>query len=158
MKLLYKILFPVICLCILSSTSVMAQKVSNSSATLLNSGELSEDTLNTFISFSPVHLDGKTYVRWLVKNDKKDGVFVVERSEDGSEFEALGFRDRVGTQLLVNLFYSYVDEDPLPGASHYRVMQVGADNTYKYSSVVKVVAPVNSRQSGSAADASENNK
>lgn len=136
----------------------MAQKVSNSSATLLNSGELSEDTLNTFISFSPVHLDGKTYVRWLVKNDKKDGVFVVERSEDGSEFEALGFRDRVGTQLLVNLFYSYVDEDPLPGASHYRVMQVGADNTYKYSSVVKVVAPVNSRQSGSAADASENNK
>ena len=158
MKLFNKILFTLTCLCFLNSTSLMVQKVSNSSATLLNSGELSEDTVNTFISFSPVHLDGKTYVRWLVKNDKKDGVFVVERSEDGSEFEALGFRDRVGTQLLVNLFYSYVDEDPLPGASHYRIMQVGADNTYKYSSVVKVVAPVSPRQSGSAADASENNK
>lgn len=141
-----------------SSIDSNAQKVSQSSSTLLNRGNLTEDSLNTFISFSPVHLDGKTYVRWLVKNDKKDGVFIVERSDDGSEFEALGFRDRVGTQLLVNLFYSYVDEDPLPGASHYRVMQVGADNTYKYSPVVKVVTPMNPRQAGSAADAGNESK
>lgn len=158
MKLIYKILFTLALAFIFSSTDLVAQKVSNSSSALLNNGELSEDSLNTFISFSPVYLDGKTYVRWLVKNDKKDGVFIVERSEDGSEFEALGFRDRVGTQLLVNLFYSYVDEDPLPGTSHYRVMQVGADNTYKYSSVVKVVAPVSPRQGSSAADANGDNK
>jgi hypothetical protein len=101
-------------------------------------GNLTEDSLNTFISFSPVHLDGKTYVRWLVKNDRKDGIFVVERSEDGTDFEALGFRDRVGSELTINLFYSFVDEEPLAGTSLYRVMQVGADNTYKYSSVVKV--------------------
>jgi hypothetical protein len=157
MKLIYKILI-ISAIIAFSSIDSNAQKVSQSSSTLLNRGNLSEDSLNTFISFSPVHLDGKTYVRWLVKNDKKDGVFIVERSEDGSEFEALGFRDRVGTQLLVNLFYSYVDEDPLAGTSHYRVMQVGADNTYKYSPVVKVVTPMNPRQAGSSADAGSESK
>ena len=119
---------------------------------------LKKDTANTFISFSPVFLDGKTYVRWLVKNDKKDGVFVVERSEDGIDFEALGFKDRVGTQLLVNLFYSYVDEEPLPGDSHYRIMQVGADNTYRYSSVVKVKNTGTPVRSGSSANAEEEKK
>lgn len=119
---------------------------------------LKKDTANTFISFSPVYLDGKTYVRWLVKNDKKDGVFVVERSQDGIDFEALGFKDRVGTQLLVNLFYSYVDEEPLPGDNHYRIMQVGADNTYRYSSVVKVKNTGMPVRSGSSANAEEDKK
>ncbi|MEX1188600.1 MAG: hypothetical protein WED33_05035 [Bacteroidia bacterium] len=157
MKLIYKIIL-ITATVALSAAESSAQKVSQSSATLLNRGNLTEDSLNTFISFSPVHLDGKTYVRWLVKNDKKDGVFIVERSDDGSEFEALGFRDRIGTQLLVNLFYSYVDEEPMPGASHYRVMQVGADNTFRYSPVVKVVTPMSPRQTGSAADAGTETK
>jgi hypothetical protein len=137
---------------ILSGMEVSAQSVSNSGSALLNKNSLKQDSANTFISFSPVYLDGKTYVRWLVKNDKKDGVFVVERSENGTDFEALGFRDRVGTQLLVNLFYSFVDEEPIPGDSHYRIMQVGADNTYRYSSVVKVHTPIEPRQVGSSAN------
>ena len=138
---------------ILSGMEVSAQSVSNSGSALLNKNSLKQDSANTFISFSPVYLDGKTYVRWLVKNDKKDGVFVVERSENGTDFEALGFRDRVGTQLLVNLFYSFVDEEPIPGDSHYRIMQVGADNTYRYSSVVKVHTQIEPRQVGSSANA-----
>ena len=117
-----------------------------------------EDSVNSFISFSPVYLDGKTYVRWLVKNDKKDGVFVVERSNDGVDFEALGFKDRVGTQLLVNLFYSYIDQEPLQGDNFYRVMQVGSDNSYRYSSVVKVINTGSPVQGGSAANAADDKK
>jgi len=153
MKRIYQLSFLIAILALATSQSLNAQSVSQSSSTLLNRGSLKADTLNTFISFSPVHLDGKTYVRWLVKNDKKDGVFIVERSEDGNEFEALGFRDRVGTQLLVNLFYSYVDEEPLAGENHYRVMQVGADNSYRYSPVVKVTTPASPKSSGSSANA-----
>jgi len=98
---------------------------------------MKQDSLNTFMSFSPVSVDGKVYVRWMVKNDRKDGLFVVERSEDGQEYEALGVKDRVGSQLDVNLFYSYVDEYPVQGYGHYRILQVGQDNTYRYSDVVK---------------------
>jgi hypothetical protein len=123
----------------------------SASAGLIDKTEMKQDSVNSFISFSPVYLDGKTYVRWLVKNDKKDGVFIVERSADGVDFEALGFKDRVGTQLLVNLFYSFIDQEPLAGENHYRIMQVGSDNTYRYSSVVKVINTGSPMQGGSAA-------
>jgi hypothetical protein len=114
--------------------------------------ELSRDSVNNFLSFSPVYVEGKTYLRWLVENDRKDGVFIVERSSDGDDFEALGFKDRVGTSKDVNLFYSYTDEAPPAGFAHYRVMQVGNDNTFNYSAVVRVKtsAAVNSTGSASA--------
>ena len=105
---------------------------------LIGSAELIPDNSNLFVSFSPVFTGGKTYVRWLVSNDEKDGIFIVERSTDGVEFEALGFKDRVGSPLCVNLFYSFVDEAPLTGQSYYRIMSVGTDQTFTYSDVVRV--------------------
>jgi len=130
----------------------------NAGTLLMQKSMMKEDSVNSFISFSPVFVDGKTYVRWLVKNDKKDGLFIVERSDDGVDFEALGFKDRIGTQLLVNLFYSFVDEDPFPGQTHYRVMQVGADNTFKYSDIVKVNTSVAPNQIQNSAAAPEKRK
>jgi len=100
--------------------------------------ELIRDSVDNFVSFSPVFVEGKTYLRWLVKNDRKDGVFIVERSDDGDFFEALGFKDRIATNKEVNLFYSWVDDSPPSGYAHYRIMQVGTDHTFNYSSVVKL--------------------
>jgi hypothetical protein len=112
--------------------------------------ELKRDSVDNFLSFSPVFVEGKTYLRWLVENDKKDGVFIVERSEDGDEFEALGFKDRVGSSKEVNLFYSYVDEAPPVGFAHYRIMQVGVDHTFNYSDVVRVKTSATTNSTGSA--------
>lgn len=138
----------------LTYTYANAQATETFTSAVLGKGNLKPDSVDNFISFSPVYREGKTYVRWLVKNDRKDGVFIVERSEDGNDFEALGFRDRIGTQLSVNLFYSYVDEAPLPGYNHYRILQVGADNTYRYSHVVKVKTDIAVPGQGSASSES----
>ncbi|MEX1188598.1 MAG: hypothetical protein WED33_05025 [Bacteroidia bacterium] len=113
--------------------------------------EMVKDSVDNFLSFSPVYVEGKTYLRWLVGNDKKDGVFIVERSEDGDQFEALGFKDRVGSTKEVNLFYSYVDDAPPVGYAHYRVMQVGVDHTFNYSDVVRVKTAASANSTGSAA-------
>lgn len=111
---------------------------------------LQQDSVNSFVSFSPVFVEGKTYVRWMVENDRKDGVFIIERSDDGETFEALGFKDRVGTPQNVKLFYSYIDEEPPVGAAHYRVMQVGTDQTFSYSNQVKVKTGAMPNSTGSA--------
>lgn len=105
---------------------------------LIGAAELIQEKQSPIVSFSPVFASGKTFVRWLVQNDEKDGLFVIERSSDGNEFEALGFKDRVGSSLCVNLFYSYIDEEPLNGQTYYRIMSVGTDQTYSYSDVVRV--------------------
>ena len=111
---------------------------------------LVKDTVDNFLSFSPVYVEGKTYLRWLVENDKKDGVFIVERSADGEKFDALGFKDRVGTDKSVNLFYSWVDDAPPAGMAHYRIMQVGVDHTFNYSDVVRVKTAAAAAVGGSA--------
>jgi hypothetical protein len=111
---------------------------------LIGGAELKPDFQNAIVSFSPVYNNGKTFVRWLVSNDEKDGIFIVERSTDGTEFEALGFKDRVGSSLCVNLFYSFIDEAPVTGQSYYRVMSVGTDQTFTYSDVVRVRTDVQS--------------
>ena len=122
---------------------------------LVGSAKLLPDQNNAIVSFSPVYNNGKTYLRWLVQNDEKDGIFIVERSADGVAYESLGFKDRVGSPLCVNLFYSYTDDTPVIGQSYYRVMSVGTDQTYSYSDVVRVRtdmpaanSPANSASSG----------
>lgn len=119
---------------------------------LVGSASLMQDSYNPILSFSPVYNGGKTYVRWLVSNDEKDGIFIIERSADGVDFEALGFKDRVGSPLCVNLFYSFVDETPLPGENYYRVMTVGTDQLFTYSDVIRVKTTVpEASNSGNAA-------
>jgi hypothetical protein len=127
-----------------ASPSAKAQIQSKVGSGLVGSASLIEDKNNVIASFSPVFNSGKTYVRWLVKNDEKDGVFVIERSRDGVEFEALGFKDRVGSPLCVNLFYSFIDETPGNGINYYRLMAVGTDQSFSYSDVVRVRTEIQS--------------
>jgi len=123
---------------LLSTISAGLSAQSKIGSGLVGSASLVQDKNNVMASFSPVFNNGKTYVRWLVQNDEKDGVFVIERSKDGVQFEALGFKDRVGSPLCVNLFYSFIDETPSTGTNYYRVMAVGTDQSYSYSDVVRV--------------------
>jgi hypothetical protein len=126
-------------LCLFISGFVQqAAAQSNVGAGLVGAASLQQEKETPIVSFSPVFANGKTFVRWLVQNDEKDGLFIVERSSDGTQFEALGFKDRVGSALCVNLFYSYIDEEPISGQSYYRVMSVGTDQTFSYSDVVRV--------------------
>ena len=99
---------------------------------------LVKDDVDNFISFSPVNVEGKVYLRWMVQSDRKDGVYIVERSNDGTNFEALGFKDRVGSDKNMKLFYSWIDVAPPADEAHYRIMQVGVDRTFTYSDVVRV--------------------
>jgi hypothetical protein len=119
---------------------------------------LVKDSIDNFLSFSPVFVEGKTYLRWLVQNDRKDGVFIIERSVNGTDFEALGFKDRVGTSKTVNLFYSWIDDAPPAGFAHYRVMQVGVDHTYNFSDIQRVKTTPGQPSGGSAIESDSDKK
>ena len=113
---------------------------------------LIKDDVDNFVSFSPVNVEGKVYLRWMVRNDRKDGVYIVERSKDGTNFESLGFKDRVGSDKNIKLFYSWIDVAPPSEEAHYRIMQVGVDRTYTYSDVVRVKTGVAPTVGGNASN------
>ena len=150
-----KVLMSALLITVINTTTLEAQNKMGTGLT--GSAQLLEEKQSPIISFSPVFSSGKTFVRWLVQNDEKDGVFIVERSADGVDFEALGFKDRVGSSLCVNLFYSFIDEAPAVGQSYYRIMSVGTDQTYSFSDVVIVKTDIQSTTtpSNSASNESE---
>ncbi|MFH1319277.1 MAG: hypothetical protein ABII90_01300 [Bacteroidota bacterium] len=98
-----------------------------------------EDTINNIREFNSRYYEGKVYVNCVVENDTKNGIFVLERAGYDMDFEAVGFKKRIGTKVKMRLLYSLIDEKPFPGNVYYRILQLGDDGSYRYSDVEKVV-------------------
>ena len=73
-------------------------------------------------------------VRWSTASETSNSHFIVQRSDDGSYFQALGRIDAAGnSQTLTN--YSFEDASPIAQA-YYRLAQVDLDGTVHYSPMV----------------------
>ncbi|UYZ58082.1 T9SS type A sorting domain-containing protein [Hymenobacter latericus] len=76
---------------------------------------------------------------WQTASEKNNRRFVVERSTDGRQFEAVGAVAGAGNSTVVRS-YQYLDAAALPVLSYYRLRQEDADGTTAYSPVVVVEA------------------
>ena len=76
-------------------------------------------------------------INWATASELNNDFFTVERSQNGSSFEAIATVKGAGSSLQT-LSYSVTDNSPLAGTSYYRVKQTDYDGTYKYSKVVAV--------------------
>ncbi len=65
----------------------------------------------------------KVYINWMVKGEQNDGVYLIERSIDGKEFTAIGYKEVIASSL--ELLYSWIDTSPIEGSSYYRISRVG---------------------------------
>lgn len=65
---------------------------------------------------------GKVYINWVSKPNSTDCIYVIERSLDGIEFEPVGLKEGIGSNL--ELLYSWVDSKPVNGTAHYRIKQI----------------------------------
>ena len=65
---------------------------------------------------------GKVYINWVSKANSTDCIYVIERSQDGIEFEPVGLKEGIGSNL--ELLYSWVDSKPVNGTAHYRIKQI----------------------------------
>jgi hypothetical protein len=68
----------------------------------------------------------KVQVTWKTASEINNHYFTVERSSDGINFESRGNVDGGGT-VSQPLNYTYIDPDPLPETSYYRLTQTNFD-------------------------------
>jgi hypothetical protein len=73
------------------------------------------------LKFTSTSESGKVYINWVVSGETKDGLYIIERSADGNVFNRIGIKEGIGTELPIELLYSWVDEEPLNGLSYYRL-------------------------------------
>lgn len=82
--------------------------------------------------------NGSAYLQWHVKDEREDGIFIVQRSHNMMDFKIIGIQQDVPTAAFITLMFSFIDKNPLPGISYYRVIKVYEDGSYYYSDIETV--------------------
>ncbi len=99
-----------------------------SSNPLVQSGLHNTANIN---NYTAVYNSGKVFVNWTAKNESNDCIYIVERSADGSNFESVGVKEGVASDM--ELFYSWMDNTPPSGFAYYRVKKITHDGLQLFS-------------------------
>jgi hypothetical protein len=96
--------------------------------------------LVNWIQFGAVRSGPEVILKWTVGNAKGDRRFNIERSVNRVSYQVIGTLDASGTTAST-VTYSFADQAPvLYQNSYYRIKQTGADSTFDYSQIVRVLA------------------
>ncbi len=89
----------------------------------------------TLISFEALAtVDNKVDVRWATATESGNAFFTIERSTDGTNFEAIAQLDGAGDADQVNR-YRYTDQNPVLGMSYYRLKQTDFNGEFTFSEI-----------------------
>lgn len=102
-----------------------------------NATELVQSTTPNIFNYSTNYNSGKIFVSWTSKNEQEDCVYIVERSSDGQEFVAVGIKEGIGAEI--ELYYSWIDQNPPAGFGYYRVKKITKDGQQLYSATNTVI-------------------
>ncbi|RIJ37560.1 T9SS C-terminal target domain-containing protein [Pontibacter oryzae] len=89
------------------------------------------------VSFKGAAVNGAAKLTWATAQEKNNERFVVERSQDGKAFAAIGEVKGNGTSAA-RTDYSFTDTNPAAGANYYRLRQIDFDGTEDFSKVVEL--------------------
>ena len=89
----------------------------------------------TLVNFWARSHPSSVELAWTTATESNSDYFVVERSPNGSNFEAIATVGAAGLSYATR-DYTFTDERPLPGKNYYRLRQVDYDGQFSYSPVV----------------------
>jgi Secretion system C-terminal sorting domain len=88
-------------------------------------------------SFSGYELNKQVNLDWETASEINSDVFIIERSNDGNSFTAIGeIKAANNSSIAVN--YTCTDKYPLNGKNYYRLKMVDKDGYFEYSKVVVI--------------------
>lgn len=115
--------------CVVTVASMGAAAAQQASSNpLVQSGLHNTANIN---NYTAVYNSGKVFVNWTARNESNDCIYIVERSSDGSNFESVGVKEGVSSDM--ELFYSWMDNTPPSGFAYYRVKKITHDGLQLFS-------------------------
>ena len=104
-------------------------------------GTISTTQSNTLpvelLYFGATHESDGVLLQWATATEDGNEYFTIERSQNGSSFEAIQEVAGAGNSTTT-LYYEFVDETPFIGTSYYRLKQTDFDDKYTYSDLTSV--------------------
>jgi len=97
----------------------------------------------TLISFEArTTTDNLVEVAWTTAQEVNNSFYTIERSNDGINFEVLGYKDGAGNSATI-IDYSFIDQKPYDGVSYYRLKQTDFNGEFEYSQLSRVYVDIN---------------
>lgn len=120
-----------------AKTSIQAQELNPVSQpdTLL----VSEDTTVELKSFKAKYNSGTVYLEWRVAKQHSNGIYIILRSSDKSNYETVGYLQGVGVPADIDISYYFKDENSSNNVVHYKVLHVGENKSFIWSETITVV-------------------
>ena len=84
--------------------------------------------------FDATKIDANALLDWTTATETNNDRFIIERSTNGSTFEAIGVVDGAGNSNT-NISYQFVDDNPNTGINYYRLKQVDFDGQFENSEI-----------------------
>ena len=91
----------------------------------------------TWLSFTGRSIPGVVELNWSTASEQNNSHFEVERSADATLFSNIG-RVNAAANPFIRNDYRYLDQQPIPGKSFYRLKQVDVDGRFSYSSIIQI--------------------
>jgi hypothetical protein len=88
--------------------------------------------------FNAIANDKTVNLNWETASEINNDYFIVERSANGREYEAIGHVNGNGNSSEINK-YVFSDDQPYLGLSYYRLKQVDYDGAFEYSNIESVM-------------------
>jgi len=79
----------------------------------------------------------KVLLSWQTASERNFAHFIIERSKDGQNFEAIGQTESHGNIDQLQS-YTHLDDSPHKGANYYRLRMVDVDESFDYS-IIRIV-------------------
>ena len=90
---------------------------------------------STLLQFGTVTTATKVYLNWHVKGEKENGLFMIERSTNGQDYEIIGAKKGIGIPIESKVLYCWVDDEALVEDCWYRLFKMYEDGRFYYSEV-----------------------
>jgi len=88
-------------------------------------------------SFTGDYEDGVVKLKWITATETNNSGFEVERRNDYSAYESIGFVNGNGTSTN-RVTYNFVDDNLSSNKYYYRLKQIDLDGTFEYSNEVQI--------------------
>jgi hypothetical protein len=86
-------------------------------------------------SCTMISVQEKNYLKWTVKGEKENTIYVVERSINGNEFESIGIKKGYASPENFQILYCFTDDNPSALTCSYRIKQIHSDGFVQLSNV-----------------------
>jgi hypothetical protein len=87
--------------------------------------------------FSGYYEDGVVNLNWITATETNNYGFEVERSEDNSSYESIGFVNGNGTSTN-RVTYNFIDNNLSSNRYYYRLKQIDFNGNFEYSNVLEI--------------------